>query len=101
MKKLFALIFAAVLFAGCSNNVDNNDAAKFTLFSRQNNTEKYSLKINLFAEQSRTITPFDSDEAYVNAVSKVEKWDLVFTDINDESNNFLSASYRLRMEFCL
>ncbi|MDY4768899.1 MAG: hypothetical protein SO238_10780, partial [Treponema sp.] len=49
---------------------------------------KYSLKINLFAEQSRTITPFDSDEAYVNAVSKVEKWDLVFTDINDESNNF-------------
>lgn len=88
MKKLFALIFAAVLFAGCSNNVDNNDAAKFTLFSRQNNTEKYSLKINLFAEQSRTITPFDSDEAYVNAVSKVEKWDLVFTDINDESNNF-------------
>lgn len=88
MKKLFALIFAAVLFVGCSNNVDNNDAAKFTLFSRQNNTEKYSLKINLFAEQSRTITPFDSDEAYVNAVSKVEKWDLVFTDINDESNNF-------------
>ena len=88
MKKLFALIFAAVLFAGCSNNVDNNDAAKFALFSRQNNTEKYSLKINLFAEQSRTITPFDSDEAYVNAVSKVEKWDLVFTDINDESNNF-------------
>lgn len=88
MKKLFALIFAAVLFAGCSNNVDNNDAAKFTLFSRQNNTEKYSLKINLFAEQSRTITPFDSDEAYVNAVSKVEKWDLVFTDIEDESNNF-------------
>ena len=88
MKKLFALIFAAVLFAGCSNNVDNNDAAKFTLFSRQNNTEKDSLKINLFAEQSRTITPFDSDEAYVNAVSKVEKWDLVFTDIEDESNNF-------------
>lgn len=88
MKKLFALIFATVLFAGCSNNVDNNDAAKFALFSRQNNTEKYSLKINLFAEQSRTITPFDSDEAYVNAVSKVEKWDLVFTDINDESNNF-------------
>lgn len=88
MKKLFALIFAAVLFAGCSNNVDNNDAAKFALFSRQNTTEKYSLKINLFAEQSRTITPFDSDEAYVNAVSKVEKWDLVFTDINDESNNF-------------
>ncbi len=88
MKKLFVLIFAAVLFAGCSNNVDNNDAAKFALFSRQNNTEKYSLKINLFAEQSRTITPFDSDEAYVNAVSKVEKWDLVFTDINDESNNF-------------
>ena len=88
MKKLFALIFAAVLFAGCSNNVDNNDAAKFALFSRQNNTEKYSLKINLFAEQSRTITPFDSDEAYVNAVSKVEKWDLVSTDINDESNNF-------------
>ena len=88
MKKLFALIFAAVLFAGCSNNVDNNDAAKFALFSRQNNTEKYSLKINLFAEQSRTITPFDSDEAYVNAVSNVEKWDLVFTDINDESNNF-------------
>lgn len=88
MKKLFALIFAAVLFAGCSNNVDNNDAAKFALFSRQNNTEKYSLKINIFAEQSRTITPFDSDEAYVNAVSKVEKWDLVFTDINDESNNF-------------
>ena len=88
MKKLFALIFAAVLFAGCSNNVDNNDAAKFALFSRQNNTEKYSLKINLFAEQSRTITPFDSDETYVNAVSKVEKWDLVFTDINDESNNF-------------
>lgn len=88
MKKLFALIFAAVLFAGCSNNVDNNDAAKFALFSRQNNTEKYSLKINLFAEQSRTITPFDSDEAYVNAVSKVEKWDLVFTDINDESNKF-------------
>lgn len=88
MKKLFALIFAAVLFAGCSNNVDNNDAAKFAVFSRQNNTEKYSLKINLFAEQSRTITPFDSDEAYVNAVSKVEKWDLVFTDINDESNNF-------------
>ena len=88
MKKLFALIFAAVLFAGCSNNVDNNDAAKFALFSRQNNTEKYSLKINIFAEQSRTITPFDSDEAYVNAVSKVEKWDLVFTDINDESNKF-------------
>lgn len=88
MKKLFALIFAAVLFAGCSNNVDNNDAAKFTLFSRQNDTEKYSLKINLFAEQSRTITPFDSDEAYVNAVSKAEKWDLVFTDIEDESNNF-------------
>lgn len=88
MKKLFALIFAAVLFAGCSNNVDNKDAAKFALFSRQNNTEKYSLKINLFAEQSRTITPFDSDEAYVNAVSKVEKWDLVFTDINDESNKF-------------
>ena len=88
MKKLFALIFAAVLFAGCSYNVDNNDAAKFALFSRQNNTEKYSLKINLCAEQSRTITPFDSDEAYVNAVSKVEKWDLVFTDINDESNNF-------------
>ena len=88
MKKLFALIFAAVLFAGCSNNVDNNDAAKFALFSRQNNTEKYSLKINLFAEQSRTITPFDSDEAYVNAVSKVEKWYLVFTDINDESNKF-------------
>lgn len=88
MKKLFVLIFAAVLFAGCSNNVDNNDAAKFALFSRQNTTEKYSLKINLFAEQSRTITPFDSDEAYVNAVSKVEKWDLVFTDINDESNNF-------------
>ena len=88
MKKLFALIFAAVLFAGCSNNVDNNDAAKFALFSRQNNTEKYSLKINLFAEQSRTITPFDSEEAYVDAVSKVEKWDLVFTDINDESNNF-------------
>lgn len=88
MKKLFALIFAAVLFAGCSNNVDNNDAAKFALFSRQNNTEKYSLKMNIFAEQSRTITPFDSDEAYVNAVSKVEKWDLVFTDINDESNNF-------------
>lgn len=88
MKKLFALIFAAVLFVGCSNNVDNNDAAKFALFSRQNNTEKYSLKINLFAEQSRTITPFDSDEAYVNAVSKVEKWDLVFTDINDESNKF-------------
>ena len=88
MKKLFALIFAAVLFAGCSNNVDNNDAAKFALFSRQNTTEKYSLKINLFAEQSRTITPFDSDEAYVNAVSNVEKWDLVFTDINDESNNF-------------
>ena len=88
MKKLFALIFAAVLFAGCSNNVDNNDAVKFALFSRQNNTEKYSLKINLFAEQSRTITPFDSDEAYVDAVSKVEKWDLVFTDINDESNNF-------------
>ena len=88
MKKLFALIFAAVLFAGCSNNVDNNDAAKFALFSRQNNTEKDSLKINLFAEQSRTITPFDSDEAYVNAVSKVEKWDLVFTDIEDESNNF-------------
>ncbi len=88
MKKLFALIFAAVLFVGCSNNVDNNDAAKFALFSRQNNTEKYSLKINIFAEQSRTITPFDSDEAYVNAVSKVEKWDLVFTDINDESNNF-------------
>lgn len=88
MKKLFVLIFAAVLFAGCSNNVDNNDAAKFALFSRQNTTEKYSLKINLFAEQSRTITPFDSDEAYVNAVSKVEKWDLVFTDIEDESNNF-------------
>ena len=88
MKKLFALIFAAVLFAGCSNNVDNNDAVKFALFSRQNTTEKYSLKINLFAEQSRTITPFDSDEAYVNAVSKVEKWDLVFTDINDESNKF-------------
>lgn len=88
MKKLFALIFAAVLFAGCSNNVDNNDAAKFALFSRQNNTEKYSLKINLFAEQSRTITPFDSDEAYVNAVSNVEKWDLVFTDIEDESNKF-------------
>lgn len=88
MKKLFVLIFAAVLFAGCSNNVDNNDAAKFALFSRQNNTEKYSLKINLFAEQSRTITPFGSDEAYVNAVSNVEKWDLVFTDINDESNNF-------------
>ena len=88
MKKLFALIFAAVLFAGCSNNVDNNDAAKFALFSRQNNTEKYSLKINIFAEQSRTITPFDSDEAYVNAVSKVEKWDLVFTDIEDESNKF-------------
>lgn len=88
MKKLFALIFAAVLFAGCSNNVDNNDAAKFALFSRQNNTEKYSLKINLFAEQSRTITPFGSDEAYVNAGSNVEKWDLVFTDINDESNNF-------------
>ena len=88
MKKLFVLIFAAVLFVGCSNNVDNNDAAKFALFSRQNTTEKYSLKINLFAEQSRTITPFDSDEAYVNAVSKVEKWDLVFTDINDESNNF-------------
>lgn len=88
MKKLFVLIFAAVLFAGCSNNVDNNDAAKFALFSRQNNTEKYSLKINLFAEQSRTITPFDSDEAYVNAVSKVEKWDLVFTDIEDESNKF-------------
>lgn len=88
MKKLFALIFAAVLFAGCSNNVDNNDAAKFAVFSRQNNTEKYSLKINLFAEQSRTITPFDSDESYVNAVSKVEKWDLVFTDINDESNKF-------------
>lgn len=88
MKKLFVLIFAAVLFAGCSNNVDNNDVAKFALFSRQNNTEKYSLKINIFAEQSRTITPFDSDEAYVNAVSKVEKWDLVFTDINDESNNF-------------
>ena len=88
MKKLFALIFAAVLFAGCSNNVDNNDAAKFALFSRQNTTEKYSLKINIFAEQSRTITPFDSDEAYVNAVSKVEKWDLVFTDINDESNKF-------------
>lgn len=88
MKKLFALIFAAVLFAGCSNNVDNNDAAKFALFSRQHNTEKYSLKINIFAEQSRTITPFDSDEAYVNAVSKVEKWDLVFTDINDESNKF-------------
>lgn len=88
MKKLFALIFAAVLFAGCSNNVDNNDAAKFALFSRQNNTEKYSLKINLFAEQSRTITPFDSDEAYVNAVSNVEKWDLVFTDNEDESNNF-------------
>ena len=88
MKKLFALIFAAVLFAGCSNNVDNNDAAKFALFNRQNNTEKYSLKINLFAEQSRTITPFDSDEAYVNAVSKVEKWDLVFTDNEDESNNF-------------
>ena len=88
MKKLFALIFAAVLFAGCSNNVDNNDAAKFALFSRQNNTEKYSLKINIFAEQSRTITPFDSDEAYVNAVSKVEKWDLVFTDREDESNKF-------------
>lgn len=88
MKKLFALIFAAVLFAGCSNNVDNNDAAKFALFSRQNNTEKYSLKINIFAEQSRTITPFDSDEAYVNAVSKVEKWDLVFTDNEDESNKF-------------
>lgn len=88
MKKLFVLIFAAVLFAGCSNNVDNNDAAKFALFSRQNTTEKYSLKINLFAEQSRTITPFDSDEAYVNAVSKVEKWDLVFTDIEDESNKF-------------
>lgn len=88
MKKLFALIFAAVLSVGCSNNVDNNDAAKFAVFSRQNNTEKYSLKINLSAEQSRTITPFDSDEAYVNAVSKVEKWDLVFTDINDESNNF-------------
>ena len=88
MKKLFALIFAAVLFAGCSNNVDNNDAAKFALFSRQNNTEKYSLKINLFTEQSRTITPFDSDEAYVNAVSKVEKWDLVFTDNEDESNKF-------------
>ena len=88
MKKLFALIFAAVLFVGCSNNVDNNDAAKFALFSRQNNTEKYSLKINLFAEQSRTITPFDSDEAYVNAVSKVEKWDLVFTDNEDESNKF-------------
>ena len=88
MKKLFVLIFAAVLFAGCSNNVDNNDAAKFALFSRQNNTEKYSLKINLFAEQSRTITPFDSDEAYVNAVSKVEKWDLVFTDNEDESNKF-------------
>ena len=88
MKKLFALIFAAVLFAGCSNNVDNNDAAKFALFSRQNTTEKYSLKINLFAEQSRTITPFDSDEAYVNAVSKVEKWDLVFTDNEDESNKF-------------
>lgn len=94
MKKLFALIFAAVLFAGCSNNVDNNDAAKFALFSRQNNTEKYSLKINLFAEQSRTITPFDSDEAYVNAVSKVEKWDLVFTDINDESNNFSISQLR-------
>ena len=88
MKKLFALIFAAVLFAGCSNNVDNNDAVKFALFSRQNTTEKYSLKINLFAEQSRTITPFDSDEAYVNAVSKVEKWDLVFTDNEDESNKF-------------
>lgn len=88
MKKLFALIFAAVLFVGCSNNVDNNDAAKFALFSRQNTTEKYSLKINLFAEQSRTITPFDSDEAYVNAVSKVEKWDLVFTDNEDESNKF-------------
>lgn len=88
MKKLFVLIFAAVLFAGCSNNVDNNDAAKFALFSRQNTTEKYSLKINLFAEQSRTITPFDSDEAYVNAVSKVEKWDLVFTDNEDESNKF-------------
>ena len=88
MKKLFVLIFAAVLFAGCSNNVDNNDAAKFALFSRQNTTEKYSLKINLFAEQSRTITPFDSDEAYVNAVSNVEKWDLVFTDIEDESNKF-------------
>ena len=88
MKKLFALIFAAVLFAGCSNNVDNNDAAKFALFSRQNNTEKYSLKINIFAEQSRTITPFGSDEAYVNAVSNVEKWDLVFTDIEDESNKF-------------
>lgn len=96
MKKLFALIFAAVLFAGCSNNVDNNDAAKFALFSRQNNTEKYSLKINLFAEQSRTITPFDSDEAYVNAVSKVEKWDLVFTDINDESNNFSVSQLRAK-----
>lgn len=96
MKKLFALIFAAVLFAGCSNNVDNNDAAKFALFSRQNNTEKYSLKINLFAEQSRTITPFDSDEAYVNAVSKVEKWDLVFTDINDESNNFSIIQLRAK-----
>lgn len=88
MKKLFALIFAAVLFAGCSNNVDNNDAAKFALFSRQNNTEKYSLKINLFAEQSRTITPFESDESYVEAVSKVGKWDLVFTNTDDESNRF-------------
>ncbi|MBQ1174895.1 MAG: hypothetical protein IIX56_00625 [Treponema sp.] len=96
MKKLFALIFAAVLFAGCSNNVDNNDAAKFALFSRQNNTEKYSLKINLFAEQSRTITPFDSDEAYVNAVSNVEKWDLVFTDINDESNNFFISQLQAK-----
>ena len=96
MKKLFALIFAAVLFAGCSNNVDNNDAVKFALFSRQNTTEKYSLKINLFAEQSRTITPFDSDEAYVNAVSKVEKWDLVFTDINDESNNFSIIQLRAK-----
>lgn len=88
MKKLFALIFAAVLFAGCSNNIENNDAVKFALFSRQNNTEKYSLKINLFAEQSRTITPFESDESYVEAVSKVGKWDLVFTDIDDESNRF-------------
>lgn len=96
MKKLFALIFAAVLFVGCSNNVDNNDAAKFALFSRQNNTEKYSLKINLFAEQSRTITPFDSDETYVNAVSKVEKWDFVFTDINDESNNFSISQLRAK-----
>lgn len=87
MKKLFALIFAAVLFAGCSNSVDNNDFIKNGLLNKLGISKNYSLKIRLNAENSRTITPFESDEILAECVNNIDEWTLNFTGLNYDDEN--------------